>query len=77
MRPSPQRIVILGPPGSGKSTLARQLGARHGLPAFHLNRAYWRPGWIEAEPAAFRAWVIDGNDTGTIAPRFARADTVG
>jgi hypothetical protein len=44
---------------------------------FPLDRAYWRPGWIEAEPAAFRAWVIDGNDTGTIAPRFARADTVG
>ncbi|MCG5246102.1 AAA family ATPase [Methylorubrum extorquens] len=86
MRPSPRRMVIHGPPGSGKSTLARQLGARHGLPAFHLDRAYWRPGWIEAEPAAFRAeveriaalpaWVIDGNYTDTIAPRFARADTV-
>ncbi|MEH3118681.1 MAG: hypothetical protein PGN25_14100 [Methylorubrum populi] len=73
---SPRRVVILGPPGSGKSTLARRLGARHG----------WRPGWVEAEPAAFRAeverivafpaWVVDGNYTDTIAPRFARADTV-
>lgn len=82
----PQRIVILGPPGSGKSTLARHLGARHGLPVFHLDRAYWRPGWVEADPESFRAeveriaalpaWVIDGNYTDTIAPRFARADTV-
>lgn len=82
---APQRIVILGPPGSGKSTLARHLGACHGLPVFHLDRAYWRPGWVEAEPASFReeveriaalpAWVIDGNYTDTIAPRFARADT--
>ncbi|KQQ12007.1 hypothetical protein ASF53_15185 [Methylobacterium sp. Leaf123] len=78
-------MVILGPPGSGKSTLARDLGARHGLPVFHLDRAYWRPGWVETTPAAFCAeveriaalptWVIDGNYTDTIAPRFARADT--
>lgn len=82
----PRRIVILGPPGSGKSTLARDLGARHGLPVFHLDRAYWRPGWVAADPDSFRAeveriaalpaWVIDGNYTDTIAPRFARADTV-
>lgn len=80
------RILVLGPPGSGKSTLARRLGARHGLPVFHLDQAYWRPGWVEADAAAFRAeveriaalpsWVIDGNYTGTIAPRLAAADTV-
>jgi len=85
-RPPPRRVVILGPPGSGKSTLARDLGARHGLPVFHLDRAYWHPGWVEAEPAAFRAeveriaalpaWVVDGNYIDTIAPRFAAADTV-
>lgn len=81
-----QRIVIMGPPGSGKSTLARRLGVRHGLPVFHLDQAYWRPGWVEASADAFRAevgrlaalpaWVIEGNYTGTIAPRFAAADTV-
>ncbi len=76
----------MGPPGSGKSTLARQLGARFGLPVFHLDQAYWQPGWtetpidlFEAEVerlAGLAAWVIDGNYTGTIGPRFAAADTV-
>ena len=81
-----QRIVVLGPPGSGKSTLARQLGTRHGLPVFHLDQAFWRPGWAETPPECFRAeverlaalpaWVIDGNYTATLAPRLARADLV-
>ncbi len=81
-----RRIVVMGPPGSGKSTLARRLGARYGLPVFHLDQAYWQPGWVETPPAAFRAeiariaalpaWVIDGNYTATIEPRFRAADTV-
>ena len=81
-----RRVVVMGPPGSGKSTLARHLGARHGLPVFHLDQAFWRPGWTEAPPDEFRAeverlaslpaWVIEGNYTATIAPRLAAADTV-
>ena len=85
-RQNMRRILVMGPPGSGKSTMARQLGARFGLPVFHLDQAWWRPGWIEAPPQAFRAeveriaalpeWVIDGNFTVTIAPRFCAADTL-
>ena len=81
-----QRVVVMGPPGSGKSTLARSLGARFGLPVFHLDQIYWRPGWIEVPATAFGAeveriaglpaWVIDGNYSDTIAPRFRAADTV-
>ncbi|GLS43450.1 (d)CMP kinase [Methylobacterium brachythecii] len=81
-----RRVVILGPPGSGKSTLARQLGERHGLPVFHLDQIYFRPGWVPVEQeifatevariAALPDWVIDGNYTATIAPRLAAADTV-
>lgn len=81
-----QRIIVMGAPGSGKSTLARSLGAGLSLPVFHLDQAYWRPGWVQAPEAAFRAeveriaalpaWVIDGNYTITLEPRFRRADTI-
>ncbi len=81
-----QRIVVMGPPGSGKSTLARHLGKQHGLPVFHLDQAFWQPGWAMTPADRFRAeveriaglpaWVIDGNYTDTIAPRFAAADAV-
>lgn len=81
-----KRVLVLGPPGSGKSTLARRLGARHGLPVFHLDRVFWLPGWVEPDPEAFYAavariasgpaWIIDGNYTDTIGPRLACADTV-
>lgn len=81
-----QRVIILGGPGSGKSTLARRLGAKHGLPVFHLDQAFHRPGWRPAPTAEFHAeveriaalpaWVVDGNYKGVIASRLARADTL-
>ena len=81
-----RRVVIMGPCGSGKSTLARRIGARHALPVFHLDQAFHRPGWKPAPEAEFvaeveriaalPAWVIDGNYRGTIASRFAAADTL-
>ena len=64
--------------------MARWLGERFGLPVYHLDQAWWRPGWVEAPAAEFAAeverlaalpaWVIDGNFTATLAPRLAMAD---
>ena len=66
--------------------MARHLGGRFGLPVFHLDQAWYRPGWVEVPPDVFRAevermaalpaWVIDGNFTSTIECRFRVADTV-
>ena len=81
-----RRVVIMGPPGSGKSSFARRLGDRLDLPVFHLDQAFWRPGWVEAPPDVFRAevermaalpaWIIEGNYKGTaLEARLARADT--
>lgn len=81
-----RRVIVIGPPGSGKSTLARRLGKASGLPVFHLDKAYWRAGWVEAPAAEFAAevehlaclpdWIIDGNYTSTLPARLRRADTL-
>ncbi len=80
------RLLVVGPSGAGKSTLAIRLAARTQLPLIHLDREYWRPGWVEpAKPAwenhvrellARDAWIMDGNYSGTLAPRIAAADTI-
>jgi adenylate kinase family enzyme len=81
-----ERIVVLGCPGSGKSTLARELAARTGIPAVHLDRLYWQPGWKpHPDLEAFRAavdgvaagerWILDGGFLDSAGhARFKRAD---
>lgn len=81
-----KRIVILGCSGAGKSTLALILGERFGLPVIHLDKHYWRSGWVEPskeewrlqalELAARPSWVMDGNYSSTFPERFAVADMV-
>ena len=83
---SARRVVVMGPPGAGKSTLARLIGARLGLPVFHLDQFFFAPGWAEVPRDTFVAeverlaampeWVIDGNFTFAIEPRLRAADTV-
>ena len=81
-----QRVLVIGICGAGKSTLAVELGRRLGLPVFHLDREYWRPGW-EPTPedewlphvAALvegERWVIDGNYSSSQHLRFPAADTI-
>ncbi|MFZ9683488.1 MAG: DNA topology modulation protein, partial [Cephaloticoccus sp.] len=81
-----QRIIIIGCGGAGKSTLARELGARLGLPVHHLDRLFWRSGWvptprdewaqIQTQLCAAPAWIIEGNYGGTMDIRLAACDTV-
>ncbi|CAM3843347.1 DNA topology modulation protein [Cohnella lubricantis] len=80
------RILIVGSAGSGKSTLAQQLGEALSLPVVHLDRYYWKPGWI-ATPneewdnfvigeANREQWIMDGNYSRTLDLRLQRADAV-
>ena len=81
-----KRIVIIGCGGAGKSTLARQLGEKLNLPVVHLDKIFWKPGWVEMDKEEFDAriraemdketWIIDGNYNRTMPERIQRSDTV-
>lgn len=81
-----ERIVIIGCGGAGKSTLARQLGDKLGLPVVHLDKLFWRPGWVQVSQEEFDAllqvelekekWIMDGNFNRTMQERVARCDTI-
>ena len=80
------RIMIIGCGGAGKSTLAHRLHKILGLPIYHLDQVYWKPGWIEPERPEWMAaadevtahpeWIIDGNYGSTMDARIERADTI-
>ena len=80
------RVLIVGSPGSGKTTLGRIIAEKFGLPLVHLDKLFWREGWVEAPREEFDAlltaelarekWIIDGNYSRTLNMRLERADTV-
>ncbi len=80
-----QRVMINGGPGSGKSTLARIMGARTGLPVYHMDHIHWLPGWVprpadEKTPMvhdiiARDSWIFEGGHSTTYTDRASRADT--
>jgi adenylate kinase family enzyme len=80
------KIAIIGSPGAGKSTFARHLGEITGIEVFHLDRLFWRPGWVETPRPEWielqqrlvqnQEWIIDGNYGGTMDIRINDADTV-
>ena len=79
-----KRILVVGSGGAGKSTLARDLGTRLNLPVVHLDRVFWKPGWVEPTDAEFDArlneallaprWIMDGNFSRTLPRRLEFAD---
>ncbi|GMA52246.1 topology modulation protein [Alicyclobacillus contaminans] len=81
-----QRVAIIGAPGAGKSTFAQRLGAITGIQVFHLDRLFWKPGWVETPRDEWitlqerlvqnEAWIIDGNYGATMDIRVQAADTV-
>ena len=81
-----ERIIIIGCGGSGKSTLARALGEKTGLPVVHLDKLFWKPGWVESTRDEIDAkiqmemekprWIMDGNYNRTMAERIRHCDTV-
>ena len=81
-----KRVLVIGSGGAGKSTFSRRLGERLGLEVIHLDKMFWRPGWVEPSKEEWRrtveelcareTWVMDGNYSGTLDVRLAACDTV-
>ncbi len=78
------KIAIVGNAGSGKSSLARTLHAMFGIPVYHLDQYFWKPGWQEPDRAEFEKihnalcdkpqWIIEGMAIRFFAYRIERAD---
>ncbi len=81
-----ERIIIIGCGGAGKSTLARQLGEKLDIPVIHLDKLFWKPGWVEATEEEFDSlltrelerpkWIMDGNFNRTLPQRMEKCDTI-
>lgn len=81
-----KRVIIIGCGGAGKSTLARKLGELTGIPVVHLDKLFWKPGWVERTPEEFDPiiqqeiekdeWIMDGNFNRTMPQRVQRCDTI-
>lgn len=81
------KIMVIGvSAGAGKSTFAKELGKKTGIPVYHLDTYFWKPGWIQAEFDEFAeaqekivkksCWIIEGNYSATQPIRAKEADTV-
>jgi len=81
-----RRIIIIGCPGSGKSTLGVELGKILNLEVIHLDRLFWKKGWVESSKDEFDrkveyalrkpSWIIDGNYLRTMKKRMEFSDLI-
>ena len=81
-----KRILILGCCGSGKTTFALKLGELTGLPVVHLDKLFWKPGWVQPTREEFYpkletellkdAWIMDGNYGSSLPLRLRYCDAV-
>jgi adenylate kinase family enzyme len=80
------KIAIIGNAGSGKSTLGLKLHKKLGIPLYHLDQYFWRPGWQEPERAEFERvhnqlcdqneWIIEGMAQRFCEYRIQKADVI-
>jgi adenylate kinase family enzyme len=81
-----RKVLVIGSGGAGKSSFATRLGELLNIEVLHLDKYYWRPGWVEMpkeewlktveELLGRDSWVMDGNYSGTLDIRLEACDTV-
>ncbi|MDZ4712666.1 MAG: hypothetical protein SGI89_10120 [bacterium] len=69
-----RKILIVGGCGAGKSTFSIKLGNATGIEVHHLDKYFWKPGWVETEKSEWNRkvdellskdeWIIEGNFKG-------------
>jgi hypothetical protein len=81
-----KRIAVIGPIGAGKSRLAGQLGAKLSVPVVHLDRVYWKPGWVrtpqdewvaaQRREVAKESWIVEAQYDDMLPDWIDAADTI-
>lgn len=80
------RILIIGCLGSGKSTLGAELSKILDIEVIHLDKLFWKKGWVESSKDEFDekldkalkkpSWIIDGNYSRTMKKRIESSDLI-
>ena len=80
------KILVIGSAGSGKTTFSRLLSKKLNLPLIHLDKEYWKAGWVKPEHNEWvekvsailvnDKWIIDGNYGSTLEMRVEKADMI-
>jgi len=83
---SSEKILVIGCPGTGKSTFSKQLGNILNIEVIHLDKYFWKPGWVESSKEEWNEtvskliskdrWIIDGNYSNTLRLRAEQADEI-
>lgn len=81
-----RRALVVGSCGAGKTRFSLELGRKTGLPLIHLDRCYWKPGWVKPTREEWRetvstlirgeSWILDGNYASSFDLRMPVCDTV-
>src|SRR3989344_8026172 len=81
-----KKILIIGSPGAGKSTFANKLAKILNREITHLDKLYYKTGWVRVPKDEWVAivknlsskdeWIMDGNYRGTLNIRLQKSDTV-
>lgn len=86
MNKNSEKILVIGCPGTGKSTFSKQLGNILNIEVIHLDKYFWKPGWVESTKVEWNEtvsklikkdkWIIDGNYSNTLRLRAEAADEI-